>query len=116
MDKKPTTLTEAEKKERNKVYQQRYLAKKAIKEHQIPIETVKEKQPTEDSMVPKALLENLQQSFKDKCRQYDELSIAYRNLQIKYIADSEAAKHFVKTSMLGLEILYPTRNNKGENN
>lgn len=83
-----------------------------IKDPEITVEPVeKEKEKT----VSKVAFDNLQQSFIEKCKQYDELAAAYKNLQVKYITDAEAAKHFVKTALIGLELLYPTQNKGGRN-
>jgi len=83
-------------------------------EPEILINPTEKENKTVPETVTKATFNNLQQSFVEKCKQYDELTAAYRNLQMRYITDSDAAKHFVKTAALGLELLFPTQNKGGQ--
>lgn len=86
-----------------------------IKDPEITVKPVGKENKALPETVNKVAFDNLQQSFIEKCKQYDELAIAYKNLQVRYITDGEAAKHFVKTAMIGLELLYPTQNKGGRN-
>lgn len=121
MAKSKTPLTAEERKQRLREAQKRYRDRIAAEKraaianlNEIPVSKIEENTTT-SSTTSNALFENLQQSFIEKCKQYDELAAAYKNLQVKYITDGEAAKHFVKTAMLGLELLYPTQNKGGRN-
>lgn len=87
----------------------------ANKEPEILINPTEKENKTVPETVTKTAFNNLQQSFVEKCKQYDELTAAYRALQMRYISDSEAAKHFVKTATIGLELLFPTQNRGGHN-
>lgn len=86
-----------------------------IKDPEITVKPVGKENKALPETVNKVAFDNLQQSFIEKCKQYDELAVAYKNLQVRYITDGEAAKHFVKTAMIGLELLYPTQNKGGRN-
>lgn len=86
-----------------------------IKDPEITVKPVEKENKASPETVNKVAFDNLQQSFIEKCKQYDELAVAYKNLQVRYITDGEAAKHFVKTTMIGLELLYPTQNKGGRN-
>lgn len=86
-----------------------------IKDPEITVKPVEKENKAFPETVNKVAFDNLQQSFIEKCKQYDELATAYKNLQVRYITDGEAAKHFVKTAMIGLELLYPTQNKGGRN-
>lgn len=86
-----------------------------IKDPKITVKPVEKENTTttpDPNMASKELFGNLQQSFVEKCKQNDELATAYRNLQMRYITDSESAKAFIKAAMLGLNLLFPN-NNKG---
>ena len=117
-----TPLTEAERKQRMRESQKRYSDRKAAEKrasigglNEIPVSKIEEN-PTTSSTTPiNVLFENLKQSYEEKCRQLEEVTTAYRRLYMKTITDGEAAKHFVKTAMIGLELLYPTQNKGGQN-
>lgn len=71
------------------------------------------KRECEDCHVLKQQVENLQKSYQLKCRDYDQLLNAYRNLSIRYSAAGEAAKNFAKSMNLSMELLFPV-DKKGE--
>lgn len=109
---RPNTLSEEEKKARKNAAQKRYMERKRAAELEIPVHHTPA--PQGEEVISRASFENLQQSYNEKCKQLEELSGAYRKLLMKSITDGEAAKHFVKTAMLGLELLFPNQNQGGQ--
>lgn len=67
----------------------------------------------EDCKLYKSQIESLQQSFQLKCKEYDQLVNAYRSLALRYSAAGEAARNFVKSLNISMELLFPT-DKKGE--
>ena len=116
MAKSKTPLTEEEKKQRRRVAQKRYTDRIAAEKraaiadlNEIPVSK------TEENTTTNVLFENLKQSYEEKCRQLEEVTAAYTRLYMKTITDGEAAKQFIKTAAIGLELLFPTQNKGGQN-
>ena len=79
----------------------------------IPVEEVTPKKEKTDDKVSRAQFEQLQESYRIKCMDYDKLLGAYRALALRYTADGEAARQFIKTASLGINLLFP-EDKKGE--
>lgn len=79
----------------------------------IPVEEITSKKEKTDDKVSKAQFDQLQESYRLKCIEYDKLLGAYRNLALRYTADGEAARQFIKTASLGINLLFP-EDRKGE--
>lgn len=80
----------------------------------IPIEDkVTTKKEKNDETVSKAQFEQLQETYRIKCMDYDKLVNAYKALIIRYSRDGENAKQFIKTAFLGINLIFP-EDKKGE--
>lgn len=114
------SLTEAERKQRIKESQKRYRDRIAAEKRalinsvEIPVNRVENTRTTSDTTT-NVLFENLKQSYEEKCKQFDALHSEYKRLLFKTMTDGEAAKHFLKTAMIALELLFPTQNKGGQN-
>lgn len=82
------------------------------KELPVEAEVTNKKEKTDDK-VSKAQFEQLQETYRMKCVDYDKLLSAYRSLAIRYTRDGEAARQFIKTALLGINLVFP-EDNKGE--
>lgn len=79
----------------------------------LPVEEATSKKEKTDDKVSKVQFEQLQESYRKKCIEYDKLLGAYRALALRYTADGEAARQFIKTASLGISLLFP-EDKKGE--
>lgn len=79
----------------------------------LPVEEVTPKKEKTNETVSKAQFEQLQESYRKKCIEYDKLLGAYRALALRYTADGDAARQFIKTASLGINLLFP-EDKKGE--
>jgi hypothetical protein len=80
---------------------------------ELPVEEVTNKKEKTDDKVSKAQFEQLQETYRMKCLDYDKLLNAYRSLALRYTRDGEAARQFIKTALLGINLVFP-EDNKGE--
>ena len=70
----------------------------------------------EDTPVSKAQFNQLQESYRKKCLEYDRLLNAYKALAMRYTNAGETAKQFIKTAYLGINLIFPDDQiNQGEN-
>lgn len=99
-------MTEQEKINQRRATQRAYYARK--KEEKVTKVIAPE-------TVSKVVFDSLQQSFIEKCKQYEALFAAYKSLQIRINANGEAAKQFMRTASIGLELLFPTQDKGGQN-
>lgn len=74
---------------------------------EISTEPVTSKREKANETISKAQFEQLQDSYRKKCIEYDKLLGAYRALALRYTNDGEAAKQFIKTAVLGINLLFP---------
>lgn len=73
----------------------------------LPVEEVTSKKEKANETINKAQFEQLQESYRKKCIEYDKLLGAYRALALRYTADGDAARQFIKTASLGINLLFP---------
>lgn len=67
------------------------------------------KKATEAAPNYEELFKNLQDSFKIKCQQFDELANAYRALEMKYNASADAVMTLLDAHSVGLQLLFPPK-------
>lgn len=79
----------------------------------VPAEPVTPKKEKANENISKAQFEQLQESYRKKCIEYDKLLDSYRRLALRYTYDGETARQFIKTASLGINLLFP-EDNKGE--
>ena len=58
----------------------------------------------------KAKFAELQKSFERKSQEYNKLLEAYKALAVRYTNDGAAARAFIETAHIGIDLLFPKEN------